>query len=148
MAENTSAPPFCLPGQMYVGDSSCHRSSSEQLTCGLSVSVEKEEKKKRGCRSIWMFICVCVGLVVFLKSISSLALLLSLLLLSCVAQAVCSCPFPYGMEEPNSLTFIVTKDPLHHLQIWTNFSHCFSLENNPNSLYNALTREFPLLYTI
>lgn len=154
MAVNMPAPPsdwrcssFACQVRCTLGIPHVHlRISSEHLTCSQCEQCE-HRKKKRLQKYLNVYLCVCVGLVVFLKSITSLAFFLSLWLFSCVAQAVCGCPFPY--EEPNSdKTVIVTKDLVHHLQIWTNFFHCFSVENNPNSLYNALTREFSLLYTI
>lgn len=99
---------ICLSGQMYVGNSSSHRCSSEWLTCAPAIKGERicvwAWKKERLHKYLNVYVCVCVGLVVFLKSISSLALLLPFLLLSCVAQAVCGCPFSYSMEGPDSLT--------------------------------------------
>lgn len=47
---------------------------------------------------------MCVWASWFSWNPSAVWLFFFLLLLSCVAQAVCGCPFPYGMQEPNSLT--------------------------------------------
>lgn len=49
---------ICLPAPMYAGDSSYLHSSSEQLTYGLSVSVEK--KKTRETAEVFECLSMCV----------------------------------------------------------------------------------------
>lgn len=96
-----------------------------------------------------MFIYVCVGLVVFLKSISSLAFLLSFTPLLCgTGRLWLPLPIRHARTELSDFgrTFIVTICTIYRSGLISFI--VFLWKNNPNSLYNALTREFPLLYAI
>lgn len=137
---------ICLPAQMYVGDSSCHHSLSEQLTCGLSVSVEKKPKKQKTTEAAGVFECLsmCVCGPHGFPEIHQQSGFASVSFTPLLCGTGCLwLPLPIGHGRTQlsdfDIAFIVTKELLHHLQIWTYFFHCFSLGNNPDSLYNALT---------
>lgn len=132
---------------MYVGDSSCHHSSSEQLTCGLSVSVEKKKKrnKERLQKHLNVYLCVC-GPRGFPEIHQQSGFFTPLL---CgTGRLWLPLPIRHARTELSDFgrTFIVTICTIYRSGLISFI--VFLWKNNPNSLYNALTREFPLLYAI
>lgn len=144
MAENTSAPPSDWTCSSFVCQVRCTLGiphvSAPRLSIWLADWVwawKKRKKKKRETAEVFECLSMCVcGPRGFpeIHQQSGFASVSFTPLLCGTGCLFLPLPIRHGRTELSdfAITFIVTKDLLHHLQIWTNFFHCFSLENNPN----------------